>query len=137
MVVPKKTKYRKQFRGKMRGKAGRGTQLAFGDYGLKALGRGWLTERQVEAARQAIVHTTKREGKIWLRIINDKPITAKTSGATLGGGKGDVVGHVAVIRPGRIIFEVGGLTEKLAKESLRIAGEKLPLRTKIVSQRIK
>ena len=132
MVVPKKEKYRKQFRGKMRGVAARGCWLAFGDFGLKAMGRSWLTERQLEAARQAIVHKTKREGKVWIRVVHDQPVTSKSSGAKMGGGKGDIVGHVAVILPGRIILEVGGLPESLAKEALRLAGCKLPFKTKIV-----
>ena len=132
MVVPKKEKYRKQFRGKMRGVAVRGSQLAFGDFGLKAISRSWLTEQQLEAARQAIVHKTKREGKMWIRVVHDQPITSKPSGATMGGGKGDITGHVAVILPGRIVFEVGGLPENLAKEALRLAGFKLPFKTKIV-----
>jgi len=132
MVVPKKEKYRKQFRGKMKGVATRGSWLAFGDFGLKAMGRSWLTERQLEAARQAIVHKTKREGKVWVRVVHDKPITSKPSGATMGGGKGDIVGHVAVILPGRIIFEVGGLPESLAKEALHLASCKLPFKTRII-----
>ena len=131
MVIPKKEKYRKQFRGKMRGVATRGCWLAFGDFGLKAIGRGWLTERQLEAARQAIVHKTKREGKLWIRVVHDQPITSKPSGAGMGGGKGDIVGHVAVILPGRIIFEVGGLPEGLAKEALHLASCKLPFKTRI------
>lgn len=134
MVVPKKVKYRKQFRGSMKGQSNRGHRVAFGDYGLKALDCGWLTERQLEAARQAIVHATKREGKIWIRVINDKPITTKTAGATMGGGKGDIQAHVAVIRPGRIIFELGAVSDDLAKEALRLASHKLPFKTKIVSQ---
>jgi len=132
MVVPKKEKYRKRFRGKMRGAVSRGCRLAFGDFGLKAMGRSWLTEQQLEAARQAIVHKTKREGSVWIRVVHDRPITSKSSGAGMGGGKGDVVGHVAVVLPGRIIFEVGGLSESLAKEALRLAGSKLPFKTKII-----
>ena len=134
MVIPKRVKYRKQFRGSMRGQSGRGYQVAFGEYGLKALGCGWLTERQLEAARQAIVHATKREGKVWIRVVNDKPVTAKTAGATMGGGKGDIQAHVAVIRPGRIVFELGGVSDELAKEALRLASHKLPFKTKIVSK---
>ncbi|PIS15409.1 50S ribosomal protein L16 [Candidatus Shapirobacteria bacterium CG09_land_8_20_14_0_10_38_17] len=134
MVVPKKEKYRKQFRGKMRGIATRGYRLAFGDFGLKAMGRSWLTEQQLEAARQAIVHKTKREGKVWIRVIHNQPITSKPLGVTMGGGKGEVLGHVAVILPGRIIFEVGGLPESLAKEALHLAGSKLPFKTKIVGE---
>ncbi|MDD3679461.1 MAG: 50S ribosomal protein L16 [Candidatus Shapirobacteria bacterium] len=136
MVVPKKVKYRKQFRGSMKGQSGRGYQVAFGDYGLKALDCGWLNERQLEAARQAIVHETKREGKVWIRVINDKPITTKTAGATMGGGKGDIHAHVAVIRPGRIIFELGGVADEMAQEALRLASHKLPFKTKIVSREI-
>jgi len=132
MVVPKKEKYRKQFRGKMRGVAGRGCRLAFGDFGLKAMSRSWLTEQQLEAARQAIVHKTKREGRVWIRVVHDRPVTSKPSGAGMGGGKGDIVGHVAVVLPGRIIFEVGGLSESLAKEALHLAGSKLPFKTRIV-----
>jgi large subunit ribosomal protein L16 len=134
MVVPKKVKYRKQFRGSMKGQSNRGHRVAFGDYGLKALGCGWLTERQLEAARQAIVHATKREGKIWVRVINDKPVTAKAGGVTMGGGKGDVQHHVAVIRPGRIVLELGGVDNNLSCEALRLASRKLPFRTKIVGR---
>jgi large subunit ribosomal protein L16 len=136
MVVPKRVKYRKQFRGTIKGQSNRGYRVAFGDYGLKTLSPGWLTERQLEAARQAIVHATKREGKIWVRVINDKPITAKTAGATMGGGKGDIQAHVAVVRPGRILLEIGGVPADLAKESLRLAANKLPFKTKIVSKEI-
>jgi len=135
MVIPKRAKYRKQFRGSMKGNANRGNKISFGDYGLKALGRGWLDERQLEAARQAIVHATKREGKIWIRVINDKPITKKTAGATMGGGKGDIEAHVAVIKPGRIIFELGGVGDKLSRDALRLASHKLPFRTKIVTKK--
>ncbi len=134
MVIPKRVKYRKQFRGSMKGQSSRGHQVAFGEHGLKALGCGWLTERQLEAARQAIVHATKREGRVWIRVVNDKPITTKTAGATMGGGKGDIQAHVAVIRPGRIIFELGGISDDLAKGALRLAGHKLPFKTKIVSK---
>jgi len=136
MVVPNKSKYRKQFRGKMRGRATSGTRVAFGEYGLKAVGRGWLRQRHVEAARQAMVHATKREGKIWLRVVNDKPITSKTSGATMGGGKGEVVDHVAVIKPGRVIFEIGGVGEEEAKRALKLAADKLPFKTKIISNQL-
>jgi len=134
MLQPRKTKYRKQFRGKMKGTAGRGTTLAFGDYGLKSLGRGWLTAKQIEAARVAITHYTKRGGKIWLRVFPDKPITSKGLGVGMGAGKGDVVGWVAVVTPGRILFELGGVTPEVAKEALRRAAAKLPFKTKIVSR---
>jgi large subunit ribosomal protein L16 len=134
MLQPRKTKYRKQFRGKMKGIASRGTTLAFGDYGLKSLGRGWLTAKQIEAARVAITHYTKREGKIWLRVFPDKPITSKGLGVGMGAGKGDVVGWVAVVTPGRILFELGGVTPEIAQEALRRAAAKLPFKTKIVSR---
>jgi large subunit ribosomal protein L16 len=134
MLQPRKTKYRKQFRGKMKGIASRGTTLAFGDYGLKSLGRGWLTAKQIEAARVAITHYTKRTGKIWLRVFPDKPITSKGLGVGMGAGKGDVVGWVAVVTPGRILFELGGVTPEIAQEALRRAAAKLPFKTKIVSR---
>jgi large subunit ribosomal protein L16 len=134
MLQPKKTKYRKQFRGKMRGVSSRGSTLAFGDYGLKSLDRGWLTARQIEAARVAITHYTKRGGKIWLRVFPDKPITSKGLGVGMGAGKGDVVGWVAVVTPGRILFELGGVTPEVAHEALRRAAAKLPFKTKIVSK---
>jgi len=134
MVVPKRVKYRKQFRRAMKGKANRGNRVVFGEYGLKSLGSGWLTERQLEAARQAIVHATKREGKIWVRVINDKPVTAKAGGVTMGGGKGDVQHHVAVIRPGQIVLELGGVDNSLSSEALRLASRKLPFKTKIIGR---
>jgi len=133
MLQLRKTKYRKQFRGKMKGTSSRGTTLAFGDYGLKSLGRGWLTVKQIEAARVAITHYTKRGGKIWIRVFPDKPITSKGLGVGMGAGKGDVVGHVVVVTPGRIIFELGGVTSEVAYEALRRAATKLPFKTKIVS----
>jgi len=121
MVVPKKEKYRKRFRGKMKGVSSRGARLAF-------------TERQLEAARQAIVHRTKREGRVWIRVVNDHPITSKPSGAGMGKGKGDIAGHVAVIRPGKIIFELGGMPEEVAKGALKLAAAKLSIKAKIVSR---
>ena len=134
MLQPRKTKYRKQFRGKMKGIASRGSTLAFGDYGLKSLGRGWLTAKQIEAARVAITHYTKRGGKIWLRVFPDKPITSKGLGVGMGAGKGDVVGWVAVVIPGRILFELGGVTPEVAQEALKRGAAKLPFKTKIVSK---
>ena len=134
MLQPRKTKYRKQFRGKMKGVAGRGSTPAFGDYGLKSLGRGWLTAKQIEAARVAITHYTKRGGKIWLRVFPDKPITSKGLGVGMGAGKGDVVGWVTVVTPGRILLELGGVTPEVAQEALRRAAVKLPFKTKIVSR---
>ena len=135
MLQPKKTKYRKQFRGKMKGVAGRGSTLAFGDYGLKSLGRGWVTANQIEAARKAITHYTKRTGKVWIRIFPDKPVTSKSSGAGMGGGKGEFDRYVAVVKPGRIIFELAGVDEELAREAMRRAGDKLPFKTRFVIQK--
>jgi len=134
MLQPRKTKHRKQFRGKMRGVSSRGSTLAFGDYGLKSLDRGWLTAKQIEAARVAITHYTKRGGKIWLRVFPDKPITSKGLGVGMGAGKGDVVGWVAVVTPGRILFELGGVIPEIAKEALKRAAAKLPFKTRIVSR---
>lgn len=132
MLQPKKQKYRKQFRGKRAGMAQSGNQVAFGEYGLKALGRGWLSARQIEAGRKAITHHTKRGGKIWIRVFPDKPITKKPAGARMGGGKADIDSYVAVIRPGKIIFELGGVPLGLAKEAMRLAGHKLPFKTQFI-----
>lgn len=134
MLQPRKTKYRKQFRGKMKGVSSRGNTLAFGDYGLKSLGRAWLTAKQIEAARVAITHYTKRGGKIWIRVFPDKPITSKGLGVGMGAGKGDVVGYVAVVTPGRIIFELAGVSQQVAQEALRRAAAKLPFKTKLVGR---
>lgn len=134
MAQPRKEKYRKRFRGKNRGNASRGTLLGFGEYGLKALGRAWLTANQIEAARKAITHYTKRTGKVWIRVFPDKPITQKAQGVRMGSGKGDVKGHVAVVKPGRIIFEIAGVPLEIAQEALRRASHKLPFKTKIVTK---
>lgn len=131
MLQPKKSKYRKQFRGKMKGISCRGNILAFGDFGLKSLERSWLSTKQIEAARVAVSHYTKRVGKTWIRIFPDKPVTKK-GGATLGGGKGEVDRYVAVVTPGRILLELAGVTKNNAIEALRRAGSKLPVRTKII-----
>ena len=133
MLMPKRVKYRKQMRGRMRGKAYRGAEIAFGDYGLKALEPGWVSARQIEAARRAIVRAMKRRGKFWIRIFPDKPVTKKPAETRMGKGKGNVEFWVAVVKPGRIIFEVGGgVTEETAKEALRLAQYKLPIKTKFV-----
>jgi len=134
-LQPKKQKYRKSFRGKMRGPAGRGLFLAFGEFGLKAIGRGWLTSQQIEAARRAITHHTKRQAKVWIRVFPDKPVTAKSSGAGMGGGKGDPEKFVVVVRPGRILFEIGGIEEEIAKEAFRLASHKLPFKTKFIKKK--
>ena len=134
MLQPKKTKFRKQFRGKMRGKAFRGSQLSFGEFGLKAIGRGWVSARQIEAARKKITHVTKRSGKYWIRVFPDKPITSKPVGVKMGSGKGEVKGYVATVLPGKILFELGGVSEDLAKEALRKAGHKISVKTRIVEK---
>jgi len=134
MLQPKKQKYRKQFRGSMAGFAKGGTTLAFGDYGLKAVGRGWLTARQLEAARKTITHHTKRAGKLWIRVFPDKPVTKRAAGARMGGGKGDIDTYVAVVKPGKIIFELAGVPESVAQEAMRLAGHKVPFKTKFVKR---
>ena len=134
MLQPSRTKYRKQFRGRMRGNS-QGNLVAFGEYGLKAITCGWITSNQIEAARRAIAHATKRNGRIWIRIFPDKPFTQKGAGAPLGAGKGDVKGYVCVIRPGRILFEVTGITEAEAHEALKLAAAKLPVITKVVKRK--
>lgn len=134
MMQPKRRKYRKEFRGSMAGKATRGTKVSFGDFGLKSLDPAWLTARQIEAARKTIAHETKRAGKVWIRIFPDKPTTHKPAGVKMGGGKGDIDQYVAVVKPGRIIFELGGLTLEAAKEAFRKAGHKLPFRTKFIER---
>ena len=115
MLIPKKAKYRKQFRGKIKGSSFRGTEIDFGQYALKALESGWVTCNQIEAARRAMTRYTKRGGKIWIRIFPDKPVTKKPAESGMGGGKGDVVSYVAVVRRGRILFEMDGVSEKVAK----------------------
>ena len=133
MLMPKRVKYRKQQRGRRKGKAVRGSTLAFGQYGLKAMAPGWLSARQIEAARIAMTRHIKRGGKVWIRIFPDKPVTQKPAETRMGKGKGAPEFWVAVIKPGRILFELGGVTEELAKEALRLAAHKLPIATKFVS----
>jgi large subunit ribosomal protein L16 len=135
MLMPKRVKWRKQMRGRMRGKASRGTELNFGDYGLKALEPGWISARQIEAARRAIVRAFKRRGKFWIRIFPDKPVTQRAAETRMGKGKGNVEYWVAVVKPGRIMFEVGGgIPAEVAKEALRLAQYKLSIKTKIVGR---
>ena len=134
MLQPGKTKYRKAFRGKRRGKSQRGSTLSFGEFGVKSLGRGWLTSQQIEAARRAITHQFKRGGKVWIRVFPDKPITKRPAGQRMGSGKGEVDGYVFVVKPGRIIFEVAGVEKDLAQEAFRKASAKLPFKTKFVSK---
>ncbi|MFU8771453.1 MAG: 50S ribosomal protein L16 [Anaerolineales bacterium] len=133
--MPKRVKYRKQMRGRMRGKAQRGAEVHFGDYGLQAQEPGWVTARQIEAARRAIVRSMRRRGKVWIRIFPDKPVTQKPAETRMGKGKGNVEFWVAVVKPGRIMFEVGGgMPEEVAREALRLASYKLSIKTKIVSR---
>lgn len=134
MLAPKKAKFRKQFRGSMSGVATRGTKISFGNFALKAKEAGWITSHQIEAARRAMAHYTRRGGRIWIRIFPDKPITHKPSETGMGGGKGDVVDYVAVVRPGRIIFEMGGVAKEMAEEAMRRATHKLPISTKFISK---
>jgi len=133
MLMPKRTKFRKQQRGRMKGKATRGSQINFGEYALKALEPCWITSRQIEAARVAITHRLKREGKLWIRIFPDKPITKKPAETRMGKGKGNPEGWVAVVKPGRILFELEGVDAGLAKEAMRLAQHKLPIKTKFLT----
>jgi len=134
MLLPKRTKYRKQHRGRMKGRAGRGNKLSFGEYGLQALEPCWMTSRQIEAARRAIVRHVKRGGKLWIRIFPDKPVTSKPAETRMGGGKGVVEQWVAVVKPGRMIFEISGVPEESAREAMRLASHKLPIKTQFVSR---
>lgn len=131
-MQPKKRKYTKEFRGKMPGLAWRGNKLTFGEYGLQALDRTWITGRQIEAARVAVVRTTKRKGKVWIKLFPHKPVTKKSSEVTRGGGKGAVDHYVAVVKPGRVLLEVGGLPEDVAIQSLKLAAQKFPIKTRII-----
>jgi large subunit ribosomal protein L16 len=134
MLMPKRVKYRKQMRGRMRGKATRGAEISFGDYGLQALEPCWMTSRQIEAARRAIVRSVRRGGKLWIRVFPDKPVTAKPAETRMGSGKGAVDHWVAVIKPGRILFEMTGVSEEVAREAMRLAAHKLPIRTQFVER---
>ncbi len=134
MLQPKRVKYRKAHRGRMKGTAQRGATLAFGDYGLKAMEPVWLTNRQIEAARVALTRSVKRGGKIWIRIFPDKPFTKKPAETRMGKGKGNPEYWVAVVKPGRILYEMEGTTEAVAREAFRLAGQKLPIRTKFVKR---
>lgn len=135
MLMPKRVKWRKQMRGRMKGKAIRGSAVTFGEFGLQAQEPGWVTARQIEAARRAIMRALRRKGKVWIRIFPDKPVTKKAAETRMGKGKGAVEFWVAVVRPGRIMFEVGGgLTEEAAREALRLAQYKLAIRTRIIGR---
>ncbi|MEL6306630.1 MAG: 50S ribosomal protein L16 [Chloroflexota bacterium] len=134
MLMPKRTKFRKQHRGRMKGKAYKGSTVAFGDYGLQALEPVWMTSRQIEAARRAIVRFIRRRGKVWIRVFPDKPYTQKPAETRMGKGKGSVEYYVAVVKPGRILFEMAGVPEDVAREALRLAAGKLPIKTKFVKR---
>lgn len=135
LLQPKRTKYRKMFKGKRTGVATRGSSISFGQYGLKAMEAGWLSSRQLESARRAMAHYTQRGGRIWIRAFPDKPVTKHPAESRMGSGKGDVEGYVAVMKPGQLIFEMGAVTEEIAREALRLAAHKLPLETKFVDKR--
>lgn len=134
MLMPKRVKYRKQFRGRMRGMTKGGAELLQGDFGLQALEPGWITSRQIEAIRRTVTRHMKRRGKYWIRIFPDKPVTAKPAETRMGKGKGSVDHWVAVVKPGRVIFEVAGIGDDVAVEALRLASYKLPIKTQIISR---
>lgn len=134
MLAPRRAKHRKAFRGKRGGIATRGSEVNFGQYGLKAITCGWVGSRQIEAARRALTHYTQRGGRVWIRIFPDKPISKKPPETRMGSGKGDIYEYVAVVRPGRMLFEMGGVTQEQAKEAMRLASAKLPVRTVFVAK---
>ena len=134
MLMPKRVKHRKMMRGRMKGKAQRGNFLAYGDFGLVATQPGWITSNQIEAARQAMTRHTKRGGQVWIKIFPDKSVTAKPAETRMGSGKGAPEYWVAVVKPGRVLFEVGGVAEDIAREALRLASHKLPIKTKIIKK---
>lgn len=134
MLLPRRAKYRKTMRGTMKGNAHSGTEVSFGEYGLISMSTGWVTSRQIEAARRAITHYTQRGGRLWIRIFPDKPITKKAAETRMGSGKGDVHEYVARILPGRMLFEMGGVNKDTAMAALRLAAYKLPVKTKIVEK---
>ncbi|MCC8100554.1 MAG: 50S ribosomal protein L16 [Clostridiales bacterium] len=134
MLMPKRVKYRKQMRGRMTGKASRGNTVSYGEYGLQALEPAWITSRQIEAARVAMSRSTKRGGKIWIKIFPDKPVTKQPAETRMGKGKGSPEFWVAVVKPGRVLFEISGVSEEAAREALRLAAYKLPIKTKIIKK---
>ena len=137
MLLPKRVKYRKQFRGRMKGKAHRGNTVRHGQYGLVALEPAWITNRQIEAARIAMTRYIKRGGQVWIKIFPDKPVTAKPAETRMGSGKGSPEYWVAVVKPGRVLFEMDGVTKEIAQEAMRLAGHKLPIKTKFVEKETK
>lgn len=134
MLMPKRIKYRKQHRGRRTGAAMRGNEVSFGEYGLQSLDPAWITNRQIEASRVALTRHIKRGGKVWIRIFPDKPVTAKPAETRMGKGKGNPEGWVAVIKPGRVLFELEGVEDKVAREALKLAAAKLPIKTRIVTR---
>jgi large subunit ribosomal protein L16 len=134
MLAPRRVKYRKQHRGRMKGRAMRGNKVAFGEYGLQALEASWITDRQIEAARVALTRYIRRGGKVWITIFPDKPVTKKPAETRMGGGKGNPEYWVAVVRPGKILFELAGVPEEVAREAMRLAGHKLPIKTRFVKR---
>lgn len=134
MLMPKRVKYRKLMRGRLKGKAQRGNQIAFGTYGLQAVDSHYVTSRQIEAARRAIVRYLRRGGKVWIRIFPDKPVTMRAAETRMGSGKGNVDHYVAPVRPGRIVFELAGVSEDVAREAFRLASHKLPMRTQFIER---
>ena len=134
MLMPKRVKYRKAQRGRMKGKAQRGSTLAFGEFGLKALEPGWVTNRQIEAARVSLARSVKRGGKIFIRIFPDKPVTKKPAETRMGKGKGPVEGYAAVVKPGRVLFELEGLDNPMARQALKLAADKLPVKTQFLTR---
>ena len=136
MLSPKRTKFRKQHRGRMRGMAQRGNTVQFGDYALQAIEPSWITARQIEAARRAMTRYIKRGGKIWIRIFPDKPITMRPAETRMGSGKGNPEFWVAVVKPGRVMFEMNGVEEEIAREAMRLAAQKLPIKTKFITRNV-
>ena len=134
MLMPKRVKHRKQFRGSMRGKATRGNKISYGEYGIVAMEPGWIKSNQIEAARIAMTRYVKRGGKVWIKIFPDKPVTTKPAETRMGSGKGTLEYWVAVVKPGRVMFEISGVPEEIAREALRLATHKLPVKCKIVSR---
>jgi len=134
MLMPKRVKRRKQFRGRLKGKAMRGNKITYGDFGIVAMEPSWITSNQIEAARIAMTRYVKRGGKVWIKIFPDKPVTAKPAETRMGSGKGSPEYWVAVVKPGRVMFELGGVSEEIAREALRLATHKLPIKCKIVSR---
>lgn len=132
MLQPKKRKYRKDFRGKRRGVSLRGSTISFGEFGLKSLGRGWMSSAQIEAGRRAITNSLKRKGRVWIRVFPDKPVTSRPAGQRMGGGKGDIDHYVVTVKPGRIIYEVAGVAPDVARSALRKASDKLPFKSKFI-----